>query len=549
MATLGGGLLLNKSSGYLNAGQDGFYSFSNVLLFGADTPTLFSASVQRGTNQQPVFDRDYRYSQPFFFAQDSIRAAPRLTVNLGVRYEYFGAPQSVGATKDMVVQSGPGANLAQQIASATLSPNTTELYRADKRGWAYRGGLSYSIGAGGRTVLHAGSGIFYDRPFDNLWQNIRNNSWTLPLYYLGNQMNYLAPVATVLQSFSSVPESDFPNLTMFAPELRNGYAQNYFYGLQRSVRDNWTLEVNGVGSVAHHLITTDIVNREFTTTDFPGRPNPNLPDISYRSGQGFSNYQALTASARYRSPRALFEVAYTLSHSIDNQSEPLAGDFFDLSFTAITSGSAGSSEAAFSRQFDPLSDRGASDFDQRQNLVFFSVWNLPWRLKFSQMAAFRSGFPYTVYANSYEFPNPGDGLILNNRADTVPGVQAFASNPAGVPGGKAVLNPDAFAAPGPSTLGNTGRNAFRGPGLYSFDVSLGRSFAFPRFGESGKITVRADAYNALNHANLNNPDATLGDDNFGQAQYGRVGVQTGFPASVPFTETARQIQLMLRVEW
>jgi hypothetical protein len=361
-------------------------------------------------------------------------------------------------------------------------------------------------------------------------------------------MDYLAPVATVLGSFPTVPQTDFPNLTMFAPELRNGYAQNYFYGLKQQVRDNWTLEVNGVGSVAHHLVTTDIVNREFTTPDFPGRLNAMLPNISYRSGQGFSNYQGLTASARYRTARALFEAAYTWSHGVDNQSEPLAGDFFDLSFTTIASGSASSTVATFSRQFDPLCDRGASDFDQRHNLVLFSVWNLPKGFKFSQMAAFRSGFPYTVYANSSDFPNPGGGLILNNRADLVAG-SAVASNPASVPGGKMILDPGAFALPGASALGTTGRNAFRGPGLYNFDASLSRSFAISRLGESGRLTIRADAYNLLNHANLNNPDSTLGDVTFGQAQYGRVGRQTGFPAAIPFTETARQIQLMLRVEW
>jgi hypothetical protein len=546
MLTFGGGLLRNELSGYLTAGRDGYYGFGSAPQFGADTPILFSAAVARGSNRQPVYEREYRYAQPYFFAQDSIRAAPRLTVNLGVRYEYFGAPRSVGAVGETVVVPGRGGSLAEELASATLAPNTADLYHADKGGWAYRAGLSYALGGSGRTVLHAGSGIFYDRPFDNLWQNVRNNSLTLPLFTVGHKMDFLAPVASVLGSFASVPQTDFPNLTMFSPELRNGYAQNYFYGLQQQVRERWTIEVNGIGSVAHHLVTTDIVNREFTTQDFPGRLNANLPDISYRSGQGFSNYQGLTASARYHTERILFQAAYTWSHAIDNQSEPLAGDFFDLSFTSITSGTKGGAVATFSRQFDPLSDRGASDFDQRHNLVFFSAWSLPWRLKFSQMAAFRAGFPYTVYSNSSDFPNAGDGLILNNRADRAAGVAAMAAN---IDGGRQILNPDAFAAPGASALGTTGRNAFRGPGLYNFDASLSRSFALPRLGEAGKATIRADAYNLLNHANLNNPDSTLGDANFGQALYGRVGRQTGFPASIPFTESARQVQVMLRIEW
>jgi hypothetical protein len=67
-------------------------------------------------------------------------------------------------------------------------------------------------------------------------------------------------------------------------------------------------------------------------------------------------------------------------------------------------------------------------------------------------------------------------------------------------------------------------------------------------GETGRVQLRADLFNVLNHANLGNPDSTLGPD-FGVALYGRKPMQTGFPGLIPLTETPRQIQLMLRVEW
>ena len=81
------------------------------------------------------------------------------------------------------------------------------------------------------------------------------------------------------------------------------------------------------------------------------------------------------------------------------------------------------------------------------------------------------------------------------------------------------------------------------------DLSLARTFAVPHLGEGTRFTIRADAFNILNHANLNNPDNLLGDPNFGLESYGRQGTASGFPAVSPVNETARQIQALLRLEF
>ena len=121
-------------------------------------------------------------------------------------------------------------------------------------------------------------------------------------------------------------------------------------------------------------------------------------------------------------------------------------------------------------------------------------------------------------------------------------------------GGVQILNPAAFTTPGPGQLSNIGRNEFRGPGLYSTDVSLARHFPLARLGETGRLTVRADAFNLLNHANLNMPCTIVGGcangQNFGVAQYGLQSTDTsGFPASSPFQELPRVIQLAVRIEF
>src|SRR5262249_1379862 len=145
------------------------------------------------------------------------------------------------------------------------------------------------------------------------------------------------------------------------------------------ITDNFTAEVNGLGTFGRRLITTDIVNRNFSVDRGIGNPNnynPDLPEIAYRGAQGFSDYNALSAVVRYRTSRGIVQGSYTWSHTMDNQSEPLQGDFFNLEFVNI--GNTGhSGRAAFSEQFNSQVDRGNSDFDQRHNLVLFSYWNLP----------------------------------------------------------------------------------------------------------------------------------------------------------------------------
>jgi hypothetical protein len=141
-------------------------------------------------------------------------------------------------------------------------------------------------------------------------------------------------------------------------------------------------------------------------------------------------------------------------------------------------------------------------------------------------------------------------LIYNNTADLI-GDPYLNTN---VTGGQRLLNPAAFQEPKSGQVGNTARNEFRGPGVASMDLSLSRSFGLKWLGEAGRVTLRADAYNFLNHANLNNPSAdvtstTLFQKTIGIATYGRQDAHTGFPSSIPLDETSRQIQLMLRVSF
>lgn len=574
LITAGAGLLLRRISGYLTAGRDGRYSFPNLFNLAQDRPTDLTTTLERNAfaaGVQPQYDRNYRYQQYFLFFQDTFRLSSRLTLNYGVRYENFGSPFNTGSTKDALVRFGPGRTLQERLVGATLtipSSGDEQLFGTDNKNVAFRVGASYDLFGNGRTLVRGAFGTFYDRPFDNLWQNLRSNDYALADIGIRGTFNYLNPIATVVPALAKTsPPSqfEFPDLTLVDPGLLNGVAYSYFTGIQHRITNDFSLEVNGLGTYGRNLITTDVINRAFTTPS--GRVNPDLPNINYRASQGSSDYNALTVVARYRASHGFVQGSYTWSHFIDNQSDALAGDFFDLNFTQISGASGANGRAAFSQQFNPNSDKGNSDFDQRHNLVLFSYWALPSPFKeskfnvlfqnfsFGALAALRSGFPYTI-VNNNSVTLRGGGVVFNPRPDIADPRHAVLSKPVPITGGKQLLNPAAFAGVPADfggfsdRLGNLGRNSLIGPGLYNIDISLGRSFSLPWLGESGRLTFRADAFNFLNHANLNNPDPLLGDTvTFGQAVFGRQGRQSGFPAVSPLNETARQVQLLLRLEF
>ncbi len=568
LITAGAGLLLRNISGYLTAGRDGEYMFQGLFNLVLDQPSSLLVTLERDqvpTTTLPNFDREYRYRQYFLFFQDTLRLTPRLTINYGLRYENFGSPSNTGSTKDTLVRLGSGSTLNQQLSSAILirpASGDEQLFGTDNKNFAVRVGASYDVFGSGRTILRGAFGIFYDRPFDNLWQGVRSNDYSLSSLGIRGTFNYLNPLAESVSSLANTSQPtrlDFPDLTLVAQGLSNGRANSYFAGVQHRLMGDLTIELNGLGAYGRNLITTDVVNREFTTFD-GGRTNSAFPNINYRANQGLSGYNAFTAVARYRWSRGFVQGSYTWSHYIDNQSDPLVGDFFDLSFTAISAGADSGGRAAFTQQFNPDADKGNSDFDQRHNLVMFSHWDLPSALqnlrlgvlfrdwKIAGLAAFRSGFPYTVIDDTSAAIR-GGGVLFNPRPDLIDPKNAVLSTPIETPGGKRLLKADAFSGIS-NRMGTLGRNSLIGPGLYNIDLSLGRSFRIPWLGESAHITLRADAFNFLNHANLNNPDRLLGDTStFGTSLFGRQGRQSGFPAVSPLNETSRQVQILLRIEF
>ena len=241
---LGGGGLHRQINDFLSYGLAGKFTFCNIEHFGLLPSTIpcgtipaiqVTAALARGTSSptQPDFHRAYQSNQWFVFFQDTFRASPRLVLDLGLRYDRFQPAAPDGGVRDWTVQFGSGSSFQERIQNASLQPpfaSSSPLFSSDKRNFAPRLGFAYDLWPAGRTLLRGGFGIFYDRLFDNLWLNTRNNSFYLPPPVAAPAFGPISSELALLAS-PHLPQ-DFPYLTAFQPKLRNGYAEDLFLGIQ-----------------------------------------------------------------------------------------------------------------------------------------------------------------------------------------------------------------------------------------------------------------------------------------------------------------------------
>ena len=569
----------------LSAGRDGRYLFFNVFDFAADQPFGLQITVNRQTGL-PAPDADFRryYFQNEWaaFFQDNWKLTRRLTLNLGLRYEYFGAPSPRNNTQDYNFAFGTGSSIGERIAGGKME--TGQLFRPDRNNFAPRFGFALDLTGNGHSVLRGGYGIFFDRIFNNFWMDTRSNNLVLRTYsnLFGRQFQYTLPASNAIATASPV----IPAFDVAVDQgLRTPYSQSWFIGLQQQLTSNLILEVNHTASIGRKLAATDIINRLFTLPisikNPNGRFNSDEPDISYRSNQGLSDHWAVQVSLNRRWSGGMeFQASYTLGSTRDVQSDPLGRKAGGSTFTEQRKRLAEVSlflqpDVAFVRQFDPQADYGHSDFDQRQNLVFNFTAQIPQGMGLPQpfsgwqasaIAGFRSGFPFTATASTPAltgpndlfgslgfFVEPGRGLLLNNRADYRGAElsEAFLAQPKVVAGGMILLDSTKFSQPLSNRVGYSDRNSLFGPGFWNIDFSLSRRFLLPRLGERVSLQFRAEFFNLFNHTNLGNPFPKLDSLQapFGQALFGREGIGSSSPAASPLNEQPRRVQFALKMNF
>jgi hypothetical protein len=560
--------LQNEALGGLARFPDGYYDFPNLIAFKQGLPAYFALGVDRFSSGQfhsADLRRRYRSNEYAAFIQDDNKLSPRFSLNLGLRYEYYGAPHDTDRSQDVNFYFGSGSTIKERLANGVLrstdqNPGDLKglLYRRDLLNFAPSIGIAWDPFGRGRTVLRAGYAVAFDRVFDTL-RDLRTNSQKLVDCFLPQCLiSFLLPVERMFPLLAS-PENlkaQLPGpVVQLDANLRTPHARNWYVGVQQSVTPNFVVEIGHAGSMGTKLISRDDINRLLqgvpTLTDHIG-------EDTFLSNTGTSSYWSLEVGLRRRFSRGLqYQASYTWSHAIDNQSDPFEGVLTDPRTKAFAL-------ANFTREFDARVDRGNANFDERHNLVLNASWDLPslpfpapranWLLggwTVSVIGGHRSGFPVTPISYSYE----DSTTLRNNRLDFLgtPGQSFSLLSPTPVPGGVQWLDPKLFQ-PAMGRVGNLGRGAILGPGFWNYDFALLRNIALTEGGL--RLQFRVEFYNVFNHANLSPPVTNffLGSDlksvnpDFGKAYYGLNRTFSRF-GDLILENPSRSIQFGLRLEF
>ncbi len=505
------------------------------------------------------------------YAQDDFKVTNRLTLNLGIRYEYAEPKYDTqgrtfsfipGDQSTRFVNAPPGLVFPgdQGAPKGTNFP--------DYDNWAPRFGFAWDVFGNAKTAIRGGFGMFYDilkgednlqfngsPPFyaePSLYFNAPTGSETGPSGYLSNPFGTnitgtpngfpSVPPTSTASFASSEPIGSTGGIYLVDPHLRTPYVYQYNLNIQQQLPGGMVLETGYVGYDAHKLTSLVDINPfplgSNTRIYDPDSTNSIYSQMLEFKNVGVANYNALQVNLTRRYANStvgntFYTFAYTWSHELDNVS-----GFRERN-----------SQVPY---YDENYFWASGDTDVRQSLTFSGGWDLPfdrmwdggpklltkgWSLY--PILTWRTGFPLDVLAGlsaTNSDPGPaGDGDPNLVRADLVlPNVATYnPRNNQTINGntGNYFFNPSAFsAAPlvaldqqaqmnaaalvGQFTEGTLGRNAIRGPGEIDLDIALAKHFKF--FEDKLDAELRMDAFNAFNHVNFGNPNTDINSPYFGQ---------------------------------
>ena len=485
-----------------------------------------------------------------FYFNDNWHIQPRLTLNLGLRYD--GLPHAFERYNQFsnfvpAAYSTSGGNpvtAAGTLNPASLTPfNGTPFYlngiqlagvNGFPRGnvqnkyntWEPRIGFAYDLTGDGKTVVRGGFGMFFERVQGN---DVYNAALNPPFAYQPTATNvyFSNPNTSALTGLTT--SQTFPSslITLQYKYSPPGTA-NYSFGVQRQLAPSIVGVFQYAGSVGwdqsddraiNTLPLTDPNNAANPYDLRQGVSNGTLNANLYRIFPGFSSiqqeenetnfsYNSLQIGVRMENQHGLTtQVAYTYSHEIDEVTNDLG---------------------SLSNPFDPAYDRASGAFDQRHILNVNYIYNLPFFAhttnlaertalggwQFSGITVWHSGSPQYVQYTGTDTLGLGGGNI-NNRPDLVAPV-SYAKKRLAWFSASSFANPVAPWNGGPNQgFGNAGRDAVVGPGLVNFNWSLFKTIPFKAEGPS--MELRFEYFNVFNHTQFNGLDLHSADANFGQA--------------------------------
>jgi hypothetical protein len=550
---VGGEFRRSQVNFFFNAftrGQLIFPTFTNFLL-GQSISLLGSG----------VFDRALRVNEFGAFVQDDIKINERLTLNVGVRYDFFGNPTE---ERGRLVNFLPDQFRSGLLTMPSLPPNgfvqagnaenpipgvprgEDGLISNDINNFSPRIGFAYRPLTSDRLVLRGGYGIYYDRVST---RSINTQVLNFPFFSLATGI--FRPLA---MPFAPVPQpSAFPVVPtvpstlgvpisgiFIDPNFRTPYVQQYNFNVQYQLFKDFLVEVGYVGSKGTKLLQVVTLNQpmfnratgQFTPPLGPflstqKNPAGGIQQVQSTSNSNFDSFQ-LSVTKRF-SKGLQFLASYTVGKSIDNYSGAAINEL-----TAVAGD-----------QFNTSANRGLSDFDRRNRFVLSGVYDFPkyqvgspllsrlvngWQV--SGILTLQSGLPFTVVDSPDNFTiqraNVRTGVDPEGSGEVTSRLNQFFNTAAFLPSRALLIgttrNP--FFDP-TAPFGSVGRNTLTGPDQQNLDISVVK---FIPVKESFNVEFRTEFFNAFNRANFANPNSNVAIP----STFGRITSTSSGPRVIQF---------------
>ena len=465
-----------------------------------------------------------------FFVQDNFKVKANLTLEFGLRYDFFISPTE---RFDRFVNF-------DQTSGALIRITEDKLYDNNSKNIQPRVGFAWDPFKDGKTSVRGGYAILADQPITNaVTGNSSNPPLATPLTFNG---------AIRFDNAVSVARAAGLAPAAINPVFDNAYVQSWNLNIQREISPSLAVMVGYFGNKGSHLRISRNINqfingvRPFPTIAaseiLPGSPVGNITQIDSGSN---STYNALWVTANKRLSRGLqFNASYTFSKSLDYNSLNSQGVVVQDSFNI-------------------RGDRGLSDYDARHRFVINAIYELPFRgnrfvegWQFSTITQLQSGNPINILAGNPAGLNIASFTgVATIRPDLIGPIEVIGSPTQWF--NNAVCDPRAGACPAGAAFalpvqdvggravfhfGNLGRNVIIGPGFANTDFSVLKT---TKITETVRAQFRAEIFDLLNHANFGQPGrvAQVGSTSFG------VISNTRFPTGD--SGSSRQIQFALKI--
>ena len=486
--------ILNFGSGVTSQSGYSGNSWNSYAGFMLGELTSFNKSEQF----EELSGRENQYG---LYVSDRWQPSPKLTVNLGLRYEYY--PLMTRQHRGIETLDIPTFT----VRLGGVGGNPTDLgLKVSKTLFAPRLGMAYRLNE--KTVLRTGYGKTFD-PFP--WTRPMRGRFPLTIAHSAAGPNSFIPYGRLENGIALAPNPDISSGTVVLPRgvdmttpdpnnVARGATQSYNIVIERRLPLDIITSVGYVGTRTDDTYTV----RNLNYAESGGNANRKLAvqagtaTINLLSGDSRSRYNSLQVAVNRPFKNGfLLKGAYTLAKAMDVVDDDGGGYLW-------------AQESQFSRNY------ALAGFDRTHNLQMGFVYELPfartghsigarlvqgWQL--NGIASWLSGRPFTIGGDNGSLQQSGGQQTINLVGTAKPGFQDPGPN------GR-WYDPSVFAQPVGAVWGNTGRNQFRGPGNYNLDASLFRNISVGRY----RFEIRVESQNVLNHPQWGNPNTSFTDPNF-----------------------------------